>query len=125
MKINFEHKTDAILTRHAFFGRLFKCFSWTLLIVFLSIAFGWVGYMFAGGISSVDALYRSCLILADKEILDFDIPPSAKYFESFFVLYARLVFFSIVTLLIAPIAHRILHTLHLQDEDLESRKPGP
>jgi hypothetical protein len=41
---------------------------------------------------------------------------AAKLFSSFYALYSGVAFLSITALFMAPIIHRLLHILHLDDE---------
>ena len=40
----------------------------------------------------------------------------AKFFSSFYVLDSGVAFLSITAVFFAPIIHRLLHTLHLEDD---------
>jgi hypothetical protein len=42
---------------------------------------------------------------------------AAKLFSSFYALYSGVAFLSITALFMAPIIHRLLHILHLDDEE--------
>jgi hypothetical protein len=47
-----------------------------------------------------------------------DLPSdSAKIFAGVYALYAGLVFIASATILIAPVAHRVLHKLHVSDKN--------
>jgi len=46
-----------------------------------------------------------------------DIPTDGgKLFASFYALFAGLVFIAVSGILLAPILHRLMHALHLDDE---------
>jgi hypothetical protein len=47
-----------------------------------------------------------------------DLPTdAAKIFAGLYALYAGLVFIASATILIAPVAHRVLHKLHVSDKN--------
>jgi hypothetical protein len=41
----------------------------------------------------------------------------AKVFASFYALFSGVAFISTIGILIAPLAHRFFHRLHLEDQD--------
>jgi len=45
------------------------------------------------------------------------INDSAKYFASAYAIFSGIVFLSTIALLLAPVAHRFLHKLHLDEEN--------
>jgi ATP/ADP translocase len=40
----------------------------------------------------------------------------AKHFSSFYALFSGVIFLSTIAIFFAPIAHRILHTFHIEDD---------
>jgi hypothetical protein len=44
---------------------------------------------------------------------------SAKLFSSFYALFSGIVFLSTIAIFFAPIAHRILHKFHIENENSE------
>ncbi len=78
-----------------------------------SLLIGMAGYMLLGRMTWVDAFLNSCMLLGGMGPVG-DLPSdSAKIFAGVYALYAGLVFIASTTILIAPVAHRVLHILHL------------
>jgi hypothetical protein len=46
-----------------------------------------------------------------------------RHFASLYALVSGVVFISIMGLLLSLIAHRVLHKFHLDDEDMNEKKP--
>ncbi|MEM7391641.1 MAG: hypothetical protein AAF492_04765 [Verrucomicrobiota bacterium] len=111
-----EHRSQPLIPLKAFYTRVFKCFILTVLLVFFSLLLGVFGYASFGDYPLPDAIYRSSIILSEQELPDNEVSDPIKLFESFFLLYARLIFFSVIALLATPILHRVLHKLHLDVE---------
>ena len=46
----------------------------------------------------------------------------AKLFASAYALFSGLVFLTLILTLLTPVVHRVLHTFHLDEEDLKKRR---
>ena len=115
----FEHKTQPLAPRIKFFIRLARHFGWTLLIVGFSLGLGSTGYHFIAGLKWIDAFYNSAMILTGMGPIG-DMPmrdTPSKLFSSFYALYSGIAFLTMVATLLAPVAHRFMHRLHLEFED--------
>lgn len=88
-------------------------FGAVVALVLVSLAAGMVGYMGLGRMSAVDAFLNSCMLLGGMGPVGELPTDAAKIFAGCFALYAGLVFIASATILIAPVAHRVLHVLHL------------
>lgn len=47
--------------------------------------------------------------------------PAGKIFASFYALFSGMIFLATAGILIAPIAHRLLHHLHLTEEEEQEK----
>ncbi len=109
----YEHHSARLLTRRQFAGRMMRHFGAVVLLVVVSLVVGMTGYMSLGRMSAVDAFLNSCMLLGGMGPVG-DLPTdAAKIFAGAYALYAGLVFIASATILIAPVAHRVLHILHL------------
>ena len=115
----YEHHHQPLLPRGAYLLRLL----WHTLLAIAIIAFalfiGVAGYHFIGGLPWIDALLNASMILGGMGPVDPLITAPAKLFAAFYALFAGVAFLAIAGVLIAPIAHRFLHHLHLEVEDEE------
>jgi hypothetical protein len=115
----FEHKTQPLAPRTRFFLRLARHFAWTLLIVGFSLAMGSTGYHYIAGLTWIDAFYNSAMILTGMGPVS-DTPmrdAPSKLFSAFYALYSGIAFLTMVATLLAPVAHRFMHRLHLEFEE--------
>lgn len=75
---------------------------------------GMAGYMVFAGFSMIDAFLNAAMLLGGMGPVG-DLPnDGAKFFAGCYALFAGLVFIAVSSVLIAPFAHRVLHTLHLR-----------
>jgi hypothetical protein len=109
----FEHHTEPFLSRLQFTWRISRSLLVTVLLAAFSMLVGTLGYHFLVGIDWDDSFHLACLVLGDHDVEIRPESTAGKIFAGVYVMYARLVFFSVAVILAAPILHRILHKLHL------------
>jgi hypothetical protein len=113
----FEHKSDPVISRRRFAGRMLRSFSITLGIGALSLAIGTVGYCHFGSLDLLDGLLNASMILTGMGPVDPMRTDGGKLFASFYALYSGIAFLSIMAVITAPIFHRIMHRFHLEEDD--------
>lgn len=86
------------------------------LIIF-SVLIGTIGYHLFGEISWIDSFHMACMILTGMGPVVEMTTPSAKIFSSIYALYSGVAFLSTTAVFFAPIIHRLLHILHVEQED--------
>jgi len=95
---------------------------WAAALVGVSLLLGIGGYHWLGGMSWVDAFLNSAMLLGGMGQVGEVATSSGKVFAGLFALYAGLVLIGVTTLLLAPVLHRILHSVHLENEAAQTRK---
>jgi hypothetical protein len=98
-----------------FIRRIFYHVVLALTVVSASLGIGVLGYRFFAGLSWIDALMNAAMILGGMGPVNELSTDSGKLFASFYALYAGVAFLTIAAVLTAPFAHRLLHSLHLED----------
>jgi hypothetical protein len=115
--LQYEHRTERMLPRSLFIRRIIYHVLLALTVVALSLAIGVLGYRFLAGLSWIDSLMNASMILGGMGPVNEISAVSGKLFASFYALYAGVAFLAIAAVLIAPFAHRLLHSLHLEDTE--------
>jgi hypothetical protein len=113
----YEHSTEPLLSRRAFFRRLAGHSVAACGLILGSLALGAAGYHITEGMQWLDAVLNSAMILTGMGPVTPLHNVSAKLFATFYALYSGVAFLGIAGLLVAPVAHRILHSLHLDDDE--------
>ncbi len=111
----YEHRTEPVLTRAQFARRLLRHGRVAALIVGLSLAVGAVGYRVTAGLAWLDALLNAVMILTGMGPVAPLPNAAAKLFAMAYALYAGVVFLAVAGIMLAPMIHRLLHRLHLDD----------
>ncbi len=113
----FESKNQKVLPLKDFLKRLFIYSLYAFIIVFFSMAIGVIGYMHYANINFIDSFHMAALILTGMGPVVEMKTTAAKLFSSFYALYSGVAFLTMIATFLAPILHRLLHILHLDDED--------
>jgi hypothetical protein len=116
MFFHFEHRRQPLLARQEFFKRLASHALLGAAIIGGSLAIGILGYHFLGGLSWLDSLVNASMILGGMGPVNPIAAKAGKVFESIYALYAGIVFLLTAGIILAPMAHRILHRFHLETE---------
>lgn len=110
----FEHHSHGLASSRVFVLRLLRFVSGGMLLAGLALGIGVLGYHWIAGLAWVDALLNASMILGGMGPVDPLPNAAAKVFASFYALFSGLVFISFMGLVMAPVAHRILHAFHHQ-----------
>jgi hypothetical protein len=84
--------------------------------VAVALGVGVVGYHWLGGLPWIDALLNASMILGGMGPVDPMTSPAGKLFASFYALFSGLLFIGVASLVVAPFVHRIMHSLHIEEE---------
>jgi len=87
------------------------------VLLLLSIGIGMYGYIHFEGLSRIDAFLNVTMLLGGMGPVNAPLTTDGKLFAGFYALYAGLVFLGATAIVFAPIAHRVLHKFHLDNED--------
>jgi len=115
--MRFEHRSKPLLPRPKFFMRVGWYALVSLLLIVVSLLIGVVGYHYLNDLGWLDALVNASMILTGMGPVDPLKNDAAKWFASIYSIFSGVAFLSIMAVLLAPIAHRFLHRLHVEDND--------
>ncbi len=110
----YEHRSEPLLPRTLFIRRLFRHGLIGAVVIAFSLVIGILGYRFFAELSWIDSLLNASMILGGMGPVNPLATAAAKLFASFYALFAGIAFLATVGIFIAPIAHRLLHRLHLE-----------
>ena len=111
----FEHRSRPLVPRRVFLLRQLRFFLAAMVIVAGSLAIGTGGYMHFAHQRAIDAFLNASMILAGMGPIG-ELPnDAAKLFASFYALYSGIALLTTVAVILAPLVHRMLHALHLED----------
>lgn len=115
-----ENRNQKVAPLPHFLFRLGRYGLFALSLIIFSVLLGTVGYHYFGQISWLDSFHMACMILTGMGPVVEMTSMSAKLFSSFYALYSGVAFLSITAVFFAPIIHRLLHILHVEQDDNEN-----
>lgn len=116
--LRFETKNESIANSKTFAWRLFRYSLFAFILLAFSVGIGTVGYRALANLSWIDSFHMACLILTGMGPVVEMQTNEAKLFSSFYALYSGVAFLSITAVFFAPLIHRILHILHIDEKDV-------
>ena len=111
-----EHKKQDVAPIGKFIVRMMKYFYFAIVVIVFSISLGIAGYSYYGNLPLVDSFHMASMILTGMGPVEVMKSDSAKIFSSLYALYSGIAFLSITAVIFAPIIHRLLHILHMEDD---------
>lgn len=113
----FETKDQPLLSRRKFIVRLARNFAASLVVIGVSLFFGMAGYRHFEGMEWIDAFVNASMILSGMGPLGELKTWGGKLFAGCYALYSGLVLIALAGILAAPVFHRIMHKLHIEDRE--------
>lgn len=114
--MEFEHHKQRIAPLPKFAMRLFRYTLFALVLIAFSVALGTAGYYYYAKLSLLNSFYMACMILTGMGPVVEVKGQGAIIFSSFYALYSGVAFLSITAVFFAPIIHRLLHILQVEDD---------
>ncbi len=112
----FEHRSEPILSTQRFARRMVAAVAVSAALVGLFLAIGMIGYNRCEKLSPLDSLLEASMILAGEGPIHQPHTDSGKVFASIYAIFSGVVFITTAATLIAPLLHRVMHRLHLDDD---------
>ena len=113
--MRFEHKKTPVISNADYIKRQLRYAGYTLVFVTFSLALGTLGYHWTEGLGWLDSLYNSSMILTGMGPVNVLKHDSSKWFASLYALYSGVAFLTMAGILFAPMVHRILHVLNVEE----------
>jgi hypothetical protein len=85
--------------------------------VVVSLGAGMIGYHGLERLSWLDAFLNAAMLLGGMGPVNAPATEGGKVFAGLYALYCGLVVLIVAGIILAPVAHRILHRFHLEEEE--------
>jgi len=110
----YEHRGAPLAPRGVFLRRVAKHFLMFLVGVIAALLIGVFGYRITEGMSWIDAYLNAAMILGGMGPVGELHTSAGKIFAGTYAIFAGVIFLVMVGVVLAPVAHRVLHRLHLE-----------
>ena len=114
----FEHRAQPLIAPQRFVVRLAHSGIIAVALIVVSLFIGMAGYHHFEGLDWLDAFLNAAMLLGGMGPVNMPVTPGGKLFAGLYALYCGLVVILVAGVMLAPVAHRILHKFHV-----EGRKP--
>jgi hypothetical protein len=116
----YEHKKQPLAPTVIYRQRLCKNFIVVMAVLAISLCIGILGYKFTvPEFDWYDSLLNASMILSGMGPVvasNIVLTPAAKVFASCYALFSGITFIGTIGIIIAPIAHRFFHKMHIEDK---------
>ena len=113
----YEHKYQPVVPLKVFYRRFLRHTVVATVVIGICLFIGIFGYHYTDNISWIDSLHNASMILGGMgpvvEIKSF----WGKIFSSFYALFCGVMFITTIGILMAPVAHRFYHKLHVDSKE--------
>jgi hypothetical protein len=121
-----ERRGQPLAPHWLFYRRLSINFALGLALILVSLAAGMLGYRYLEGLSWLRSFGHAAMILGGMGPYNEPVNDSSKLFEGIYAIYCGLLLIGVTGLILSPVFHRVMHQLHLPDDDEASGdKPKP
>lgn len=115
---NFDYKDQPLASRARFAGRLLINIVVAMFLVAIALAAGMYGYMSTEGMQPIDAFLNSAMLLGGMGPVAPELHTEAgKLFAGIYAIGCGLVLVLVSGIVLAPVFHRVLHALHVDDDE--------
>ena len=88
-----------------------------LVLIAISLFVGMAGYRRYEHMSWLDAFLNSAMLLGGMgPVKTTGLSDAGKLFAGFYALYSVLAFIAVMSIMLAPVVHRVLHRFHWEGE---------
>jgi len=113
----YERRKHRVLSRLEFSKRVGRHGLVALGVLVFGLGIGILGYHYVADLSWMDSLLNASMILGGMGPVDPLKTDCAKLFAAFYALFSGLAFVGIVSLLLAPFVHRLLHRFNAEERE--------
>jgi hypothetical protein len=114
-----ENRKQKVTSLTNFIIRIGRYSLFALALITFSVLMGTLGYRHFAGISWLDSFHMACMILTGMGPVIEMTSDKAKIFSSLYALYSGIAFLSITAVFFTPVIHRLLHILHIEEEEIK------
>lgn len=118
----YEHHRQSLLPRRKFYHRLARNIAISLILIVVALALGTAGYHLLCGLPGDDAFMNASMILTGMGPVNTLHGTTAKVFASFYAIACGVLFPTTIGIMLAPVLHRFLHKLHIDEDEARQRK---
>ena len=115
----FERRSDQLAPVSIYVQRIAASLALAFVLILVALSVGIAGYHFIAGFNLVDSLLEASMILGGMGPVR-ELPnDAAKIFASIYALFSGVIFIALMGIILAPVAHRVMHKFHIDEKDVK------
>lgn len=115
---NFDYKGKPLASPATFAGRMIVNILIAGVMIAIALGIGMWGYQATEQMAPIDAFLNSAMLLGGMGPVAPELQTEAgKLFAGFYALGCGLVLVMVSGIILAPVVHRVLHALHVDDDE--------
>lgn len=111
----FERRAAPLASHTVFLGRLARSLLFAIALIAIALAIGMVGYRITESMDWLDAFLNASMLLGGMGEVDPLHTDAGKLFAGSYALFCGLLIVITSGVVLAPILHRVLHAMHIED----------
>lgn len=111
-----EKFSNELMRVEYFIFRVLRFYCLALLVFFLGLLPGIMGFYFIEGHSIIESSLNALSMLSGQAIEPAPITQGGRFFIAIYGLFLQSVFIISIGLIVTPFIHRVLHKWHLEDQ---------
>lgn len=111
----FEHHKKPLLAKGRYFNRVAVFAFYSFALIIFSLVIGTAGYHSLAMLSWEDSFLNASMILTGMGPVSEMPDTMAKVFSALYAIYSGVAFLGIAGIMFAPVVHRFLHVLHIEE----------
>jgi hypothetical protein len=112
-----ERRAQPVIPPQQFVVRLAHSGIIALALIAVSLLVGMVGYHALEGLAWIDAFLNASMLLGGMGPVHEPVSFGGKLFAGLYALYCGLAVILVAGVILAPVAHRILHRFHMESQN--------
>ena len=112
----FERRHQPLLPRRQFYRRFARSVALGCGLIAVSLAMGMISYHGLEKLAWLDAFLNAAMILSGMGPVTELHHGGAQLFAGCYAIYSGIALISTAALIFAPLVHRVMHRVHLEDE---------
>lgn len=114
--LDLEHRRRPLASASIFARRVARSLGLVLVLMSVSLVAGMIGYRALEGMSWVEAFENAAMLMGGMGPVSDMKTNAGKIFAGLYALYCGLVLLIAAGIVLAPLAHRLLHRFHLEED---------
>ncbi len=113
----FEKRNESLITGRQFAVRIGLFILLALAIEFTTVLFGSLGFHYIEGLGWLNSMLNATMVITGNGPVFEAQNNASKIFQIFFSIFGVIIFVLVISAILVPVLHRILHIFNMDTKD--------